>query len=46
MGETFDESKLQTMNVGNFVAMPKEMRHFGLARAKPSCRFMARDRSK
>ncbi len=28
MGDTFDESKLQTMNVGNFVAMPKEMRHF------------------
>jgi len=28
MGETFDESKLQTMNVGNFVAVPKEMRHF------------------
>src|SRR4029077_3489325 len=24
MGETFDESKLQTMNVGNFVSMPKE----------------------
>jgi len=28
MGETFDESKMQTMNVGNFVAMPKEMRHY------------------
>jgi quercetin dioxygenase-like cupin family protein len=28
MGESFDESKLQTMNVGNFVLMPKEMRHF------------------
>lgn len=28
MGETFDESKVQTMNVGNFVLMPKEMRHF------------------
>ncbi|GAC1619006.1 MAG: hypothetical protein PVS2B2_04260 [Candidatus Acidiferrum sp.] len=28
VGETFDESKLQTMNVGNFMAMPKEMRHF------------------
>jgi quercetin dioxygenase-like cupin family protein len=27
-GETFDESKLQTMNVGNFILMPKEMRHF------------------
>ncbi len=28
MGEAFDESKLQTMNVGNFLQMPKEMRHF------------------
>ena len=28
MGESFDEGKLQTMNVGNFVTMPKEMRHF------------------
>jgi hypothetical protein len=28
MGETFDESKLQTMNVGNFAMMPKEMRHY------------------
>jgi quercetin dioxygenase-like cupin family protein len=27
-GETYDESKLQTMNVGNFILMPKEMRHF------------------
>jgi quercetin dioxygenase-like cupin family protein len=27
-GETFDESKLQTMNVGNFILMSKEMRHF------------------
>jgi quercetin dioxygenase-like cupin family protein len=32
MGETFDESKLQPMNVGNFVAMPKEMRHFALSK--------------
>jgi anti-sigma factor ChrR (cupin superfamily) len=30
MGETFDESKLQPMNVGNFASMPKEMRHYGL----------------
>ncbi len=28
MGEAFDESKLQTMNVGNFILVPKEMRHF------------------
>jgi anti-sigma factor ChrR (cupin superfamily) len=27
MGETFDETKLATMNVGNFVTMPKEMVH-------------------
>ena len=27
-GETYDGSKLQTMNVGNFILMPKEMRHF------------------
>ena len=31
-GETFDETKLQTMNVGNFTVIPKEMRHFGLAK--------------
>jgi quercetin dioxygenase-like cupin family protein len=29
-GDTFDESKLQTMNVGNFLMMPKEMHHFAL----------------
>ncbi len=28
MGESFDETKLETMNVGNFATMPKEMRHF------------------
>src|ERR1700730_5101514 len=28
MGESFDETKLQTMNFGNFVLMPKEARHF------------------
>ena len=28
MGDSFDESKLQTMNVGNFILMPKEMHHF------------------
>ena len=31
-GEKFDESKLQTMNPGNFMMMPKEMRHFGLTK--------------
>ncbi len=30
MGDSFDESKLQTMNVGNFLLIPKEMRHFAL----------------
>ncbi len=34
MGETFDESKLQTMNVGNFVSMPKEVRHFALSKGE------------
>jgi len=34
MGETFDESKLQTMNVGNFAMMPKEMRHFALCKGE------------
>ena len=34
MGETFDESKLQTMNIGNFVTMPKEMRHFAVAKGE------------
>ena len=28
MGETYDESKLQMMNPGNFLTVPKEMRHF------------------
>jgi anti-sigma factor ChrR (cupin superfamily) len=34
MGETFDESKLTTMNVGNFALMPKEMRHFGMCKGE------------
>jgi len=32
MGEKFDESKLKPMNAGNFISMPKEMRHFGKAK--------------
>jgi len=32
MGETFDETKMMTMNVGNFVTMPKEMRHFAMSK--------------
>jgi quercetin dioxygenase-like cupin family protein len=34
MGESFDEAKLQTMNVGNFVTMPKEMRHFAISKGE------------
>jgi anti-sigma factor ChrR (cupin superfamily) len=34
MGETFDESKLQPMNVGSFVSMPKEMRHYGMIKGE------------
>jgi quercetin dioxygenase-like cupin family protein len=28
MGDSFDESKLTPMNAGNFVSMPKQVRHF------------------
>jgi len=34
MGETFDENKLATMNVGNFISVPKEMRHFAMAKGE------------
>ena len=34
MGETFEEAKLQTMNVGNFLTMPKEMRHFAICKGE------------
>ncbi|HEX4546426.1 MAG TPA: cupin domain-containing protein [Candidatus Acidoferrum sp.] len=34
MGQTFDEAKMQTMNVGNFVSVPKEMRHFALSKGE------------
>jgi quercetin dioxygenase-like cupin family protein len=34
MGETFDETKLQTMNAGNFVSMPKEVRHFAMSKGE------------
>jgi anti-sigma factor ChrR (cupin superfamily) len=34
MGETFDESKMQTMNVGNFFNMPKEMRHYAMSKGE------------
>jgi quercetin dioxygenase-like cupin family protein len=32
MGEKFDATKLETMSSGNFVSMPKEMRHFALSK--------------
>ena len=34
MGEKFDEAKMQTMNVGNFVSVPKEMRHFAMSKGE------------
>jgi anti-sigma factor ChrR (cupin superfamily) len=34
MGETFDETKMMAMNVGNFVTMPKEMRHYAMSRGE------------
>ena len=34
MGETFDETKMTAMNVGNFVTMPKEMRHFAMSKGE------------
>jgi anti-sigma factor ChrR (cupin superfamily) len=34
MGETFDETKMTTMNVGNFASMQKEMRHFGMSKGE------------
>ncbi len=34
MGDTFDEAKLQTMNVGNFLMVAKEMRHFGACKGE------------
>src|SRR5207253_7394859 len=32
--ETFDETKMITMNVGNFLTMPKEMRHFAMSKGE------------
>src|SRR5262249_20834071 len=34
MGDSFDEAKLQTMNVGNFISIPREMRHFAMSRGE------------
>ena len=33
MGETWDESKMQSIGTGGFAALPAEMRHFFLAKA-------------
>jgi len=32
MGDKYDAAKLETMSPGNFVNMPKEMRHFALSK--------------
>ena len=34
MGETYDETKLQAMNVGNFTIVPKETRHFATCKGE------------
>jgi hypothetical protein len=34
MGDKFDETKLQTMNVGNFITMPRELRHFAMSKGE------------
>ncbi len=34
LGETFDKAKLQAMNVGNFVSVRKEMRHFAMSKGE------------
>jgi anti-sigma factor ChrR (cupin superfamily) len=34
MGDKLDESKLQTMNVGNFVTVAKEMHHFAMCKGE------------
>jgi ChrR Cupin-like domain len=34
MGDTLDESKLQTMNVGNFISVPKEMHHYAMSKGE------------
>jgi ChrR Cupin-like domain len=34
MGDKLDESKLQTMNTGNFIIVPKEMHHFGMCKGE------------
>jgi anti-sigma factor ChrR (cupin superfamily) len=34
IGESFDEAKLRAMNIGNFVSLPREMRHFAMSKGE------------
>jgi hypothetical protein len=34
MGDKLDETKLQTMNTGNFITMPKEVHHYGMCKGE------------
>jgi quercetin dioxygenase-like cupin family protein len=34
MGDKLDESKLETMNTGNFISMPKEVHHFAMSKGE------------
>jgi anti-sigma factor ChrR (cupin superfamily) len=34
MGDKLDETKLQAMNTGNFITVPKEMRHFAMSKGE------------
>jgi anti-sigma factor ChrR (cupin superfamily) len=34
MGDKLDETKLQTMNAGNFATMPKEAHHYGMCKGE------------
>jgi hypothetical protein len=34
MGEKFDEAKLTPINAGNFISLPKEMRHFAASKGE------------
>ena len=36
MGDKFDKSKLQPMNVGDFIVTPHEMRHFAMVKGENS----------
>jgi len=34
MGDKLDETRLQAMNTGNFITVPKEMHHFGMCKGE------------